>query len=555
LLLHRGLSRFFSLFALIAVLIIYGLQLRSLYTVPVYDSVRWGGDETWLMREFGNQAMHGVMQYPEQFGQPARTDGVLAGSMWFDALIYGVSGNIVFPSSDLANIGRTVTAILGLLLIASFYFILRKLDIVPILAACSVGLMVLSQGFLWATHSARYDLLTGLTLIWYCYYLSRLVSTGKLNPVSSAIFGIASISIIIFSRHMLTLGFPATIICLWMLRIWKNRATIFSYLAGAIGAAAVISLIYWIGAGEFSLLGRGGSLGSYGFVIGQIPILRPFSRSVQVSNLLQRFHLFLLDQTGIILLLAIAILLALSYKIWHWRLSRRGVRLRLAITEAQQFFLVAATCCTISWLLLEGSRPYYFFHIAPLVIIGGAIVLEVWTEVYPSQWQARAIGITIPILGIFLQAGHALPATVLGDAIEKDQSSAIQRLLQNAVPINGHKPRVLFDVAGLDRALTDTEVQVLTLDMFQPPPNATEAVEKLTRNQIDYVVLRSSQVSTPFEPGRALLPHVLDSIGDARDSALGFFYDDGRTYDESLSQLIDQGLDTLRLYRTRWTPQ
>jgi hypothetical protein len=321
-----------------------------------------------------------------------------------------------------------------------------------------------------------------------------------------------------------------------------------------VGAASVISLIYWIGAGEFSLFGRGGSLGSYGFVIGQIPMLRPFSRSVQVSNMVERLHLFLLDQTGIILLIVTALLLALIYKIWQWRLSRRDIRLRLAITQSQKFFLVASVLCTIGWVLLEGSRPYYLFHIAPLIIIAGAVMLELWTEVYPSQWQARAMGITIPIIGIFLQANHALPATTLGNAIENDQASAIHRLLQNAIPINGHKPRVLFDVAGLDRALTDTEVQVLTLDMFQPPPNAKDAVEKLTRNQIDYVVLRSSPVSTPFEPGRALLPHVLDSIGEARDSALGFFYDDGRTYDESLSQLIDQGLDTLRLYRTRWAP-
>src|SRR5438132_7308211 len=97
---------------------IFVLQLRSLYTVPVFDSVRWGGDETWLMREFGNQAQNGVMSYPESYQTSRgsgvshervsheRTDGVLAGSMWVDALVYGATGHAFFPQHDYATIGR-----------------------------------------------------------------------------------------------------------------------------------------------------------------------------------------------------------------------------------------------------------------------------------------------------------------------------------------------------------------------------------------------------------------------------------------------------------------
>src|SRR6476469_9537669 len=119
--------------ALLAVaFFLYALQLGSLYSTPVADSVRWGGDETWLMREFGNQIGHGVMQYPEGFGEPARTDGVLAGSMWVNALLYGGSGALWFPSHDLTSIGRTVTAVLGLLLILSFFWIARRAGVDPL---------------------------------------------------------------------------------------------------------------------------------------------------------------------------------------------------------------------------------------------------------------------------------------------------------------------------------------------------------------------------------------------------------------------------------------
>src|ERR1019366_3371045 len=187
--------------ALVASLAVFGMQLRTLYTVPVFDAARWGGDETGLMREFVHQAQHGVLIYPESFGEPVRTNGVLAGSMWGNAVIYGVPGIIFSPRFDYVSIGRTVTAILALLLIGSLYFIARSLKISSILSAALVLLMVLSQGFVWATHSTRYDLLTGLVLIWYCYYLSTI----KL-PSSRQLFfaGFIGISSICFSPHLLT---------------------------------------------------------------------------------------------------------------------------------------------------------------------------------------------------------------------------------------------------------------------------------------------------------------------------------------------------------------
>ncbi len=148
-------------------------------------------------------------------------------------------------------------------------------------------------------------------------------------------------------------------------------------------------------------------------------------------------------------------------------------------------------------------------------------------------------------IAIAFGAKRAIPKDVLGTTIARDQSIAIAKFLSETP----RKSRILLDVAGLDRALPDTSRVVLTLDMFQPPPEPGALIHKLFSNRIDYIILRSSPVSSPFEPGRALLPHVLDSIGEVRDSTVGFFYDDGRKYDATMSDLRAQGLDTLRLYR------
>lgn len=550
----RSLPSLAAFFVFVVALAVFGLQLRTLYTVPVFDSVRWGGDETWLMREFGNQALHGAMAYPESFRAPdggsipTRTDGVLAGSMWVDALMYGVPGFIFFPGHDYVSVGRTVTTALALALIASLYFILRKLGTTPLLASASVLLMVLCQGFVWVTHSARYDLLTGLTLIWYCYYLSRIREPSRLRMTIAGAIGVL---IICASRHLLMLSLPATLVFLYGHRVWKQPVQMLSWLMGAVIAAVVLVLIYVMGTHEFSLFGRGGAEGSYSFVIHQIPILRPFSRNVQVSNLMERFHLFTVDAPGMLLLIAIAILFTILYKFRQWWLLRSGKHLKIASTNEQRFFLQCCVLCTISWLLTEGSRPYYLFHILPILIIGSAIILELWREVFATRWFGEAGAIVMMIIAIALGVGHAIPSPALGEAIARDQEAVIPRFLKEATNDSSRKSGILLDVAGLDRAITDTAHEVLTLDMFQPPSNAVSLVKKLDANKIDYVVLRSSAVGTPFEPGRALIPHVLDSIGEVQDSALGFFYDDGRNYEAGLSQLIDQGLDTLRLYRIR----
>ncbi len=537
----RDLVAFFTLMVSLAV---FGLQLRTLYTVPVFDSVRWGGDESWLMREFVHQAEHGALIYPESFGEPVRTNGVLAGSMWGNALIYGIPGAIFFPAFDFISIGRTVTALLSLLLIGSLYYVARSLGVSPIFSAVSVMLMVLSQGFMWASHSARYDLLTGLVLLWYGFYLSKIEKQSVRHLFIAGAIGIFTIC---FSPHLLTLAVGAMLAYFLIDQRWRNVKGIIAWLSGMLAAIAALSIAYVIGSSEFSLFGHGGKAGIFSFVLSEVPILRPFSRNVQVSNLMERIHLFQLDLPGMLIVISAALLLILCYMLLQF--WGGGITLRVAVTVRQKFFLHCTALCTLSWLLMEGSRPYYLFHIVPMLLIGCTIIFEIWREVFSTRWFGETGAIIVLVVAIVLGTSHALPRPALGEAIARDQQSAIDMLLQEATIASPRKARILLDVAGLDRALTDTSCEVLTLDMFQPPPNTDALVRKLHSNGIDYVLLRSSPVGTPFEPGRALLPRVLDSIGTVQDAALGLYYDDGRSYDASIVNLIEQGLDTLKLYR------
>jgi hypothetical protein len=420
------------------------------------------------------------------------------------------------------------------------------LRVSTLLSALGVMIMVLSQGFVWASHSARYDILTGLVLLWYCYYLSKV---NIANALQMRIAGACGILILCFSPHLLTLGAGATIVFLFAHSIWKRPTPLFSWVAGFMISLAILVVLYFVGSGEFSLFGRGGKAGIFSFVLNEVPILRPFSRNVQLSNLQERIALFKADLPGMLLVLPITTLLMLSYIIRKRQRAKQEKNVQINLMSNRRFWLACIVSCTLSWLLLEGSRPYYLFHIAPLLVIGSVIAFDVWRELFPKRWFGEWIPIAGMVFGVSLGVAHAIPNTTLGNALAHDQRLAITRLLNEATISAPRKSRILVDVAGLDLALTDTSRDVLTLDMFQPPADRNQVVNKLYNNSIDYVILRSSPVGTPFEPGRALLPHVLDSIGVVRDSLCGFFYDDGRSYKADLTILMKEGLDTLRLYR------
>ncbi len=111
-------------------------------------AARWGGDETWLMREFVHQAGHGVLLYPESFGEPVRTNGSTGWKHVGQRADLWRTGNHLFPGIRLCFHGQNRDgASCSPIKLGSLYFIARSLKISPILSALSVALMVMSQRF------------------------------------------------------------------------------------------------------------------------------------------------------------------------------------------------------------------------------------------------------------------------------------------------------------------------------------------------------------------------------------------------------------------------
>src|ERR1035438_203683 len=104
--------RFGLLFLCIAPLI---RESVVLYTFPAQESMRWPGDETWLMREYMTLTSTGIMSYPEAKGSSIEHgNNFLTSTWWTTSLLYGVPANILWPDFNIVLVGRTISFILSI---------------------------------------------------------------------------------------------------------------------------------------------------------------------------------------------------------------------------------------------------------------------------------------------------------------------------------------------------------------------------------------------------------------------------------------------------------
>ena len=94
----------------ISVLMLLAMSLHTLFQFPVIDSFRWYGDETWMMLSWKQMISHGRLTVPIALGSELLSPpGVLLGSPWLAAAVYGIPQWIVSASTDIVNVGRSVS--------------------------------------------------------------------------------------------------------------------------------------------------------------------------------------------------------------------------------------------------------------------------------------------------------------------------------------------------------------------------------------------------------------------------------------------------------------
>jgi hypothetical protein len=516
-----------------AIVAIVLLQLHTIYSFPQPDSARWWGDETGQMLELEAELQTGVAHIPTALGSSlAVTNGFVRGNSWMAAIVYGLPVLIFDGITDVVTVGRTVTLLLSLLLLFAIYRFVRHNTGHTTAGLLAVLLLVSTRSFFIGSHAARLDIAAGLALILIAYYLTEKENARlRLEALSSrwwVMIGAAYILLSTLSIHLLTTG--AVLICFVLWRFRSIRLKTFADITlGALAALAVLLAVYGLSGAPPTLFTHTAVSNQFESVAYGLPILRPFSRSVQVANILERAN-GLWHEAPLFLLVA-----ALTFVL---RMTKRGVR-----EHSVRFISGFAVAVFVAWLLFESPALYYYPQVLP--IFCAALVISCYSSVgerRATRWATLAIGVAMAFVGI----RDALSVRPLAHAISEANQSAIRAARQqiDISPIR-HTPHVLAQNPAIDQLNSAPTLRLVTPHFVSFPTSNAPIPQQLDQIGIDFVLLYSLPSARDYSAEYGLLRTALQSKGLKIGEWTGTLFDVDRDYFHP--DLARQ--DTLTLYR------
>ncbi len=534
---QRGWLEQLTTLALAALLfIVLASQLQSLFVFPQPNALRWFGDETWLMTEARSQVTEGVSRYPLAVGTSlTQSKGAVLGMTWLSGVLYGVPALVLHGS--VVSVGRMVTMLIGLSLLGLFYFGAMRWKVDRRIALLGMILLVANRAFFFASHSCRTDLLAGAIVFAVVIALELRHKCGpdSLRSIELILLGSGlSFFAVSSSLHLLTLLFPIGIFYLWRfgaLRDW--RASLIASGA-AIGMFALLLAIYLLTTHSLSLWTFTAGNSQFNDVVHEVPILRPFSRSVQAANLMIRTKFFLTEAP--IYLAIIPILIGwIGYSLY--KKDSKALHATLAIP---------VLLVLLSWLFLNGAQITYLTHLLPVLAFATMVIVNRWTRHLSSALMlGLALAVAMPLA--ITATRDARAAEEEANKISNANHVAVARIMA-AIRHQGslrERPRILTEPYSLDALTCYDSIDVATDHFISFPEKRETTSEFLHHNNIRYVVLFNSPAYPKDRPEDDPFYRDVNHACTKVLRVTGTLGDMGRTYFEPSASLID----TLTLLR------
>jgi hypothetical protein len=336
-------------------------------------------------------------------------------------------------------------------------------------------LLVSTRSFFFSSHSARPDILAGLIVLLFVVYCTlRTRYQRQRNGAWWMTYG-AVVTFLAFSSsiHLLTLLTPVAIFFAWKLGAFSKAINFIFSILGAFVMLGLLVGAYYLANPDLSLFTAGVGHTQFHDVLQSIPALRPFSRSVQMANVLIRVKQIIAEAPSILLLLVLVPFLPRSW--WHQR---------------QHTFSIAVGIVFLSWLLFQGAEINYLIHILPLLFLALALVLTTLRTTAVLRWVLAAISIVF-VMFSFRDASFARNVAMAIDNSNRDGVNNIRESIKQTWH-GSSAPRVVTEPSTLDRLSQDPSITTIT-DHFISFPTRVEMTDSfLARQRIDYVVLYNS---------------------------------------------------------------
>jgi len=525
-------------------LILLVAQARLLYIFPQPDSARWWGDETGQMLELRAELSDGFARIPTGLGSSvAVTNGLVRGNSWLAAAAYGLPTIIFARAADLVTIGRTVTFALALLMLFVMYTMLRRLHAPPLLALFALLLLMSTRSFFFSSHAARLDIAASLTVLAFTWYLAaryERLREGRWMPTARWYFGYGVIVVLFatLSIHLVTLLGAITLYMLWRFRSYRSPAALFAAAGGAVVMLAVLLSIYALSGAPISLFGPSSAPNQFQSVAGGLPILRPFSRSVQVANILERVHGLWSEAPAFLVLLMLAIV------------SGVAVRRVVPATARERWLSGAAIIIAVAWLLFQSPALYYYIEVLPLFIL--AIMLSISARWKPSRVFYLAI-VLVSILMFYFGFRDTVRVGVLARTLDRENhgvlATSLDSIMQESKGQFYSKPIVLAQNPAIAWLEHEPSVRLMTAHLIGFPVSNAPVPTILRRLGINYMLLYAAHDGATYSADYKILRPVADSLGTIVFRRTGIFFDVHRDYFAGTTLNARDSLDTVTLYR------
>ncbi len=535
----------------VLLLVLLVAQARLLYIFPQPDSARWWGDETGQMLELRAELQDGVARIPTGLGSSvAITNGLVRGNSWLAAAVYGVPA-IIFSANDrssanaanLVTIGRTVTFLLTLLLLCMMCGLMRTLRAPPLLALFALLLLVSTRSFFFASHAARLDIAAGVAVLAFAWHLSSRYERfreGRWHPSARWYFGYGIVAVLFatLSIHLLTLLGALTIYMLWRFRAYRSASALFAAGGGAIVMLAVLLSVYALSGAPVSLFGPSSAPNQFQSVAAGLPILRPFSRSVQVANILERMHGLWSEAPAFLALLIVAIVF------------RFAVRRSFPSFARERWIVGAAITIAIAWLLFESPALYYYMQVLPLFVV--ALLLSI-----SGRWKRNRISaLAVVLAGVFVfyfGFRDTIRASVLARRIDRDNHTALVRALDAIEHVSKAQKNITPLVLAQNPAIAwlehERSVRLMTAHLIGFPVSNAPVSTVLQQLGVNYMIIYAPHDGKTYSQDYLMLRPIADSLGTIIFKKTGILFDVHRDYFAETALKHSASLDTLIVYK------
>ncbi|MFI5201957.1 MAG: hypothetical protein ACHQNE_06190, partial [Candidatus Kapaibacterium sp.] len=455
------------------------------------------------------------------------SNGLVNGSIWISGLIYGVPAALFSNIASPVAIGRIITFALSLASLFLVYRLARRLGATQAESLTGIFALVISNAFYFSSHSARLDMMTGLGVLLFFFFLviafERTKDIKQLPRFAFAIPFLVVISVAVYVHVPALIALPA-IYSLWRIGAFRRWQTIAISHAGFATGTILIVGAYWLSTRSLSLLGNG--YNQYYNVANSLPVLHLLSWRVQKINTIDRA----IQVWGVAWPLVVMIVFGIAAQLLRGRFGGRPPR----VQSREQFFFVNAIFLILAWGLFGGPAVFYNIYIMPVVAVCGALL--------SSTFFQNREKLFIPLL-IVATVFTIIPQErfgAVGERLVMENQRAIHALV-DPISSSTHPPLVLTDEPAINEIAADPKVRLMTNHLLLFGSENKPLPEILREHQVNYLLLYSTiRWHSPFR-------QIADSLYVLAGERTGTLTDQARSYEAPAWNETD----TLRLYKAK----